>query len=143
MSTEQKTLEYLLDFRVVKDLKKLVRLVVIDVKLPTRKVEIIAHIVYEFKNHLRHYWNALDDLQQKAVAEALYAPWFDAGGFYSKYGELPDWGESAQWSPRSIVAPSLLNLFILGENQYGFESSQKVVPDDLKVRHGSKKGQKG
>ena len=71
-------------------------------------------------------------LQQKAVAEALYAPWFDEEGFCAKYGAEPDWGDTPRWS-QYIHEPSLLNLFILSGSRYGYYGGQKVVPDDLKV----------
>lgn len=132
MNTESTALEELLNARVVDELKKLARLLT-GAKLPTRKAEIIAVIVREMTEHTRDYWDMLDDLQQKAVAEALYAPWFDNEGFYSKYGEDPDWGETSSWSYSRIKEPSLLNLFILSGDRYDSSRGQKVVPDDLQV----------
>lgn len=131
MDKESRTLEELLNTRVVLELKKLARLLT-GVKLPTRKADIIAIIVREMTEYTRDYWDLLDDLQQKAVAEALYAPWFDKGGFYAKYGAEPDWGNTPAWS-QYMHEPSLLNLFMQSGNRYGYSSGQKVVPDDLKV----------
>ena len=67
---ESGTLEELLNVRVVLELKKLARLLT-GVKLPTRKADIIAIIVREMTEYTRDYADILDDLQQKAVAEAL------------------------------------------------------------------------
>ncbi len=131
MEKESGTLEELLNVRVVLELKKLARLLT-GVKLPTRKAEIIAVIVREMMEYTRDYWDILDDLQQKAVAEALYAPWFDEEGFVAKYGAKPDWGKTPAWSDYNHD-PSLLNLFILSSRSYGYSGSQKVVPEDLKV----------
>ena len=101
-------------------------------KLPTRKAEIIAVIVREMMEYTRDYWDILDDLQQKAVAEALYAPWFDEEGFVAKYGAESDWGKTPA-SSNYNHEPSLLNLFVLSSRSYGYSGSQKVVPEDLKV----------
>ena len=131
MNNELKTLEELLNVRVVLELNKLSRLLT-GAKLPTRKAEIIAVIVREMMEYTRDYWDILDDLQQKAVAEALYAPWFDEEGFVAKYGAKPDWGKTPAWSDYNHD-PSLLNLFILSSRRYGYSGSQKVVPEDLKV----------
>ena len=131
MNNESKTLEELLNVRVVLELNKLARLLT-GAKLPTRKAEIIAVIVREMMEYTRDYWDLLDDLQQKAVAEALYSPWFDEEGFVAKYGAKPDWGKTPAWS-QYRHEPSLLNLFILSDRTYGYAGSQKVVPDDLKV----------
>ena len=131
MEKESGTLEELLNVRVVLELKKLARLLT-GVKLPTRKADIIAIIVREMTEYTRDYWDLLDDLQQKAVAEALYAPWFDEGGFYAKYGAEPDWGDTPSWSEYTHE-PSLLHLFIMSGDRYGYYGGQKVVPDDLKV----------
>ena len=131
MNNESKTLEELLNVRVVDELKNLARLLT-GAKLPTRKAEIIAVIVREMTEYTRDYWDLLDDLQQKAVAEALYAPWFDEDGFFAKYGENPDWGKDPAWYNRNRE-PSLLNLFILSDKSYGYAGRQKMVPEDLKV----------
>ncbi|MCZ6635587.1 MAG: helicase-associated domain-containing protein, partial [bacterium] len=99
-------------------------------RMPTRKGDFIAIILREMMNakHLESHWGNLDGIQQKAVAEAVYAPTFDAGAFGYKYGEDPNWGESDRWS-YSIRQPSLLNLFILerGNNR------TRAVPSDLKA----------
>ena len=131
MNRESGTLEKLLSLRVVDELKKLARLLT-GAKLPTRKADIIAVIVQEMTEYTRDYWDMLDDLQQKVVVEALYAPWFDEEGFYAKYGAEPDWGESSSWY-EYMDKPSLLNLFILRGDRYDYSGGQKVVPDDLKV----------
>ena len=131
MNKESGTLEELLNVRVVLELNKLARLLT-GAKLPTRKAEIIAVIVREMMEYTRDYWDILDDLQQKAVAEALYAPWFDEEGFVAKYGAESDWGKTPA-SSNYNHEPSLLNLFVLSSRSYGYSGSQKVVPEDLKV----------
>ena len=127
-----KLLEDFLNLQVVDDLKKLTKLVFFEGKLPTRKADIIAIITHELTTNLRDYWNALDDIQQKAVAETIYAKQFDATGFRLKYNQEPNWGEQNQWSSR-IVTPSLLNLFILPKGYNYHIGYQRVVPEDLKT----------
>lgn len=132
MDDEPKTLEDFLNLHVVNDLNKLVKLVVIEGRAPTRKADLIAAIVNEFIPNLQDYWNALDETQQLAVSEAIYAQKFDQISFALKYGQEPHWGEQSQWSS-SIKTPSLLNLFILQKSHNYYTSYQRVVPEDLKV----------
>lgn len=125
------TLAEFLNGQVVGQLKKLARLLT-GARLPTRKAEIIAVIVKEMLGYTHEYWELLDEVQQKAVAEALYAPWFDELGFRLKYGTDPDWGETAPWGDY-IREPSLLNLFLFTYARYDYIGDQKVVPADLKA----------
>ncbi len=132
MPHEFRTLSDFLTLRTVDDLKKLARWLT-NIQLPTRKADIIAFMVRDLTENIRTYFQQLDNLQQKAVAEAIYTPWFDEDGFVSKYGEQPDWGEKASWSMNYIETPSLLSLFILRGDRYDGSGGQKTVPDDLKV----------
>lgn len=81
---------------------------------PTRKAELIALIHQRMTDpqSVRQLWDKLDELQQQAVAETLYASdgRFDQTGFRAKYGADPDWGDRDHWG--TTAAPSALGLFI-------------------------------
>ena len=98
--------------------------------MPIRKGDFIAIILQEMTDAkcLESHWKNLDGIQQKAVAEAVYASKFNAGTFRYKYGENPNWGESNEWS-YDIQQPSLLNLFILKPSY----NRPRAVPSDLKA----------
>ncbi|ETW94880.1 MAG: hypothetical protein ETSY1_32950 [Candidatus Entotheonella factor] len=101
---------------------------------PKRKADFIAVIEKHLEgDRLKALWERLDDLQQKAVSEAIYASdgVFDRARFQAKYGELPDFGtRTGRWS--SSVTPSLLRLFIYSEARY--HDTASVVPKELRQR---------
>jgi hypothetical protein len=79
----------------------------------TRKAEIVSLILRELAGDgLVAQWHELDDLQQMAVSEALYAPdgRFDRVRFGAKYGAQPSWGTREGYRDK----PSRLALFIHG-----------------------------
>jgi hypothetical protein len=123
-----------LDLRTVDDLKKLAALLPTNAR-PTRKGDLIDLIEgYLSGAKLRELWQKLDETQQQAVAETIYAasPVFQADRFKAKYGKQPVFGtkESGAWSYRQT--PSLLRLFIHSDNRWREYAS--IVPDDLKAR---------
>jgi hypothetical protein len=72
-------------------------------------------------------FHKLDNLQQKAVAEAIYQKnnEFDDGRFRTKYGAKPSFGTKKDYYD---IDPSLLCLFIYSDE------SGKFMPHDLAVR---------
>jgi hypothetical protein len=102
-----------------------------------RKDEIAARIAQHLANpaHVKALYNQLDDLQQKAVAEAIYDPKgrFDEDKFAAKYGRKPSWKKDGEkkigamgFSYGSAPADwSLLNLVII---------RRRIVPGDLRER---------
>ena len=88
-----RTLREALSTQGVDELKHRARL--FDVSAPTRKAELVDHLVSQLEGAgLRRLWERLDDVSKKAVAEAVYDPGepLDAGLFRAKYGvKLPDW----------------------------------------------------
>ncbi|ETX04510.1 hypothetical protein [Candidatus Entotheonella palauensis] len=101
---------------------------------PKRKAEFVAVIEKHLEGErLKALWERLDDLQQKAVSEAIYSSdgVFDRTKFQAKYGDLPDFGtRTGRWS--SSVKPSLLRLFIYSETRY--RDTASVVPRELRQR---------
>ena len=83
-----------------------------DAAEPKRKADFIAVLEKHLEGErLQALWARLDDLQQKAVQEAIYAPEgvFDRAQFQAKYGELPSFGTPVQrsWgssSPQAVAA---------------------------------------
>ena len=75
---------------------------------------------------LNGLWNQLDNMQQKAVAEAVYHKEyeFDEGRFNAKYGQKPNFGKKVN----DDFTPSFLCLFIFSDETGSF------VPADLAVK---------
>ena len=107
-----------------------------DAAEPKRKADFVAVLEKHLEGKRLHaLWARLDDLQQKAVQEAIYAPEgvFDRAQFQAKYGELPSFGTPIQRSwgaPR--LKPSLLRLFIYSAARY--QDTGSVVPTELRQR---------
>jgi hypothetical protein len=102
---------------------------------PKRKADFIAVLEKHLEGErLQTLWERLDDLQQKAVSEAIYAPdgVFDRTKFQAKYGELPNFGTETRSGWSSRVTPSLLRLFIYSEARY--QDTASVVPTELQQR---------
>jgi hypothetical protein len=78
---------------------------------------------FEDSGKLNEIWNKLDNMQQKAVAEAVYHKEyeFDEGRFKAKYGQKPNFGKKVDYSFTS----SFLCLFIFADEVGSF------VPADL------------
>jgi hypothetical protein len=110
-------------------LKDLLRLLTPD-RLPTRKAELIAAIEERFAgDRLKAVWDRLDETQQLAIAETLYAPAveFDAKKFRAKYGRRPEFG-TARTDRGYGEAPTLLCLFLFSED------GAQTIPRDLAQR---------
>ncbi len=101
---------------------------------PKRKADFVAVIENHLKGErLKTLWDRLDDLQQKAVSEAIHTSdgVFDRAQFQAKYGDLPNFGTRGKsWSSR--VKPSLLRLFLYSEARY--QDTGSVVPRELRQR---------
>ncbi len=124
LDDEIPNLETALGSLTVEDLKKLAALT--GEKVPIRKDALVAVIVnYLAGDRLRKVWDGLDELQQAAVAEAVYSPFsrFEAGFFRAKYGREPDWGRSTESAYRR--EPSALCLFFFRD---------RLIPEDLRAR---------
>ena len=105
------------------ELKKLARL--IGTRVPSRKAEIVDHIVaYLEGEKLRHVWQGLDELQRAAVAEVVHSgdTVFDAQRFEAKYGRAPAWGSM---DPDRDEEPTTLRFFFYADD---------IMPDDIKDR---------
>jgi hypothetical protein len=91
--TYLKTVKEGLNFHTVDEIKKLLGLLPIQDK-PTRKAELVDAVAnYLLGPGLKTQWQDLDELQQAAVAEALYLTGghHEAEQFKAKYGALPKW----------------------------------------------------
>lgn len=74
----------------VDDLKQRGRL--FAARVPGRKADLIKHLVGQLAGEKLHrFYEELDEVRQKAVAEAAHAPGFklDAEKFRAKYGKVP------------------------------------------------------
>lgn len=123
-----RTLREALSTQGVDELKHRARL--FDASAPTRKAELVDHLVSQLEGAgLRRLWERLEDVSQKAVAEAVYDPGepLDAGLFLAKYGvKLPDWHcpSDCRFS-RSKQPPRPISM-LLFRNGW--------IPDDLQKR---------
>lgn len=123
-----RTLREALSEQCVDELKHRARL--FDVSAPTRKTELIDHLVNQLNGAgLQRLWERLDDASQKAVAEAVHNPGepLDAGLYRAKYGgNLPDWHcpSDCPYS-RSKQPPRPISM-LLFRNGW--------IPDDLQKR---------
>jgi len=106
------------------EIKKLARL--IGSRVPTRKAELVEHIVRHLEgDRLRTVWQGMDELQRAAVAEVVHSEgtMFHSDRFRAKYGRLPAWGSIDAY--RRDEEPTPLRFFFYGN---------AVMPDDLKKR---------
>ncbi len=133
------TLEEGLTFHTVDELKKLLQLLPLK-KKPTRKAELVEAIASYLRpaaggaspsSNLKKLWKDLTELQQAAIAEAVYVTdgLFLPEQFRAKYGELPEW-ESRTVRYRYNQPASSLDLFFYPlSNYYG---PGDVLPEDLR-----------
>ncbi|MGB7086434.1 MAG: hypothetical protein WBD47_12835 [Phormidesmis sp.] len=125
------TLEEGLNFHTVDDLKKLLALLPTQEK-PKRKAELVAAIAQHLLSapKLKKIWKDLNDLQQAAIAEAIYVNegYYLPEQFDAKYGDLPEW-ESRTTYYRYNQPASTLDLFFYSFKNY--TSVGHVLPDDL------------
>lgn len=102
----------------VDELKKLLKLLPVQPS-GTRKAELVNEIAQQLTGKpLKALWKTLDDIQQAAVAEAVYHTegYHDAEAFLAKYGQDPDWGSRDAYS--YAREPSKLRLFFLSTGMY-------------------------
>jgi hypothetical protein len=120
-----------LNVRTVDDLKKMLQLLPIQER-PTRKAELVDAIAdYLLGPGLKKLWQELDQLQQAAVAEAVYL----TGGHHSeqfkaKYGALPQWRDRNSMYNYNRPAAKL-DLFFYPTGTY---SAPNLLPDDLRLQ---------
>ncbi|MGG7055189.1 hypothetical protein [Nitrosomonas sp. ANs5] len=121
-----------LNIRTVDDLKKILQLLPIQTR-PTRKAELVDTIAgYLLGAGLKTLWQELDQLQQAAVAEAVYL----TGGrhqeeqFRAKYGASPKWHDrSSSYSYNRPAAK--LDLFF---HPVGTYTAPNLLPEDLRLK---------
>lgn len=125
-----KTVRDGLNYCTVDQIKKLLNLLPIKTKV-TRKAELVSAVEgYLLGSGLQPLWQELDDLQQAAVAETVYAdePYFRADKFAAKYGSLPEWKDT-NLLYRYNAPAAKLDLFFYPPGQY---SDNFVLPLDLR-----------
>ncbi|MGF1520110.1 MAG: hypothetical protein ACFCVB_20235, partial [Nodosilinea sp.] len=127
-----KTVAEGLNIRTVDDLKKMLQLLPMPAR-PTRKAELVDAIAdYLLGPGLKKLWQELDQLQQAAVAEAVYLTEgrHQAEQFQAKYGSLPQWRDrSSMYSSRRPAAK--LDLFFYPIGTY---TAPNLLPEDLRLK---------
>jgi hypothetical protein len=121
-----------LNYCTVDQIQKLLALLPIETKV-TRKAELVGEVEgYLLGSGLQQVWQGLDDLQQAAVAETVYAdePYFRADKFAAKYGALPEWKDTSRIYRYNAPAAKL-DLFFYPPGQY---SDNFVLPLDLREK---------
>jgi hypothetical protein len=130
--TYLKTVKEGLNFHTVDEIKKLLGLLPIQDK-PTRKAELVDAVAhYLLGPGLKTQWQDLDELQQAAVAEALYltSGHHEAEQFKAKYGALPQWHDrSFMYSYNRPAAK--LDLFFYPTGNY---RASDLLPLDLQLQ---------
>ena len=99
--------------------------------LPTRKADMVAAIESHLAgDRLRKLWEALDEMQQLAVSEALHTSLgvFDRHRFKAKYNGLPVGFGTA--SKRTTASP--LHFFLYSPHRY--EAQPTIIPEELAQR---------
>lgn len=121
-----------LNIRTVDDLKKMLQLLPMQAK-PTRKAELVEAIAAHLLGPgLKKLWQELDQLQQAAVAEAVYLTEgrHQAEQFQAKYGSLPQWRDrSSMYSYNRPAAK--LDLFFYPIGTY---TAPNLLPEDLRLK---------
>ena len=81
---------------------------------------------------LKKCWQELDQIQQAAVAEAVYVTGgvYQPAQFRAKYGQSPEWGNRGAFSRYNQPAAKL-DLFFFSLSAY---SDGSIIPEDLRVR---------
>ena len=95
-----------------------------EATLVGRKEELVTAVLLQYQDPgLSHLWRRLDELEQAAVAEALYSigGYFDAQKFQAKYGRSAIFSIKTERRDR----PTLLSLFLF------IEEGGRCVPLDL------------
>ena len=111
------------------DLARLLRVAKVPRPHPTRKADMAVVLDKRLDGQSLHtLWNALDPLQQAAVAEATHNLFglFDARLVHAKYGDLPEGYRLKNYDDTSI-----LRLFLYRQNNFG---PPVFMPDELAMR---------
>ena len=119
------TLKDALESYTVENLKNLLAL--FKTEKPARKSAIVDVLMAQMDGgKLRETWARLDDMQQAATAEALYAPdgLYNGQRFQAKYGKTPNFGTRPDWQNSYREEASLLSMFL----------HRNTLPEDLKPR---------
>ncbi len=103
---------------------------VTDTTPPKRKEELIPLIAHDLTTQLESFWQELDPIQQKAVAEVVYHDnsYWNVNQFVARYGVEPQWFERALGPSGYYSEPTKLLLFFYQDRQGLF------IPDELKQR---------
>ncbi len=121
-----------LNVRTVDDLKKMLQLLPIQAR-PTRKAELVDAIADCLLGPgLKKLWQELDQLQQAAVAEAVYLTGgrHQAEQFQAKYGSLPQWRDRSSMYNYNRPAAKL-DLFFYPTGTY---TAPSLLPEDLRLQ---------
>lgn len=132
---------HLLDLRSVLESKTMDQLKQLIALLPDadtrgRKADLVATLEQCFAGgRLHSLWSRLDDMQQAAVADALYSVdgLFDADRFRARYGCLPKFTNKKTADRYAPSKPTGLRLFLHGHDNYE-ERPGGFIPVDLSVR---------
>ena len=124
-----KTVEEGLYYYTVDELKKILQILPLAAA-PSRKAEIVDEIAtYLLGPGLKQQWQALNQLQQAAVAEAIYRNegYYQHEQFKAKYGSAPKWPTLTSFDRYRLPAAAL-DLFFYPTAKY---TRDKMVPVDL------------
>jgi hypothetical protein len=100
-----------------------------------RKAELVAAILRRLEGRgLHELWNQLDQTQQQAVAETIYAPdgLFEPQRFRAKYGASPAFTQPNPASGYPRETPTRLRLLLYSVDRYS--QAGGYVPGDLRTR---------
>ena len=97
-----------------------------------KKDELVITIAKQLqRDNLKTIWDSLTELDQLAIAEAVYDPdgCFKDQIFYAKYGENPVWRTRDDAESRYKPYPSLLGLFFYDIDRYSHQPGRYLPPD--------------
>ncbi len=127
------TLEEGLTFHTVDELNKLLKLLPTRDR-PTRKADLVDVIAQYLRSpNLKKLWKELNELQQAAVAEAIYVTEgrYLPAQFQAKYGQLPEWDTRTSFYRYGRSAEAL-DLFFYPLSNYSGVGD--VLPEDLRLK---------
>ena len=132
------TLHEALEFRNNEHLHKLLALLPTK-ETATRKAHLVGLIAREMEGeHLRCLYAQLDEMQQKAVSEAVWDKEgsFRADRFQAKYGGTPVFATTRDERTFSDYwgSPTRLCLFLFNNDRYNYPWQGWIVPRDLQQR---------
>ena len=97
-----------------------------------KKDQLVLTIANQLQGeNLRTLWKSLSEIDQLAIAEAVYDPegCFSDEVFYAKYGERPVWKTSDEPEFRYRACPSRLGLFFYDDDRYSHQAGRYLPPD--------------